>query len=355
MSLSIGIVGLPNVGKSTLFQALTKKQVDCSNYPFCTIDPNVGVVAVLDERVDRLADLCESAKKIYTAVEFVDIAGLVKGAHKGEGLGNQFLSRIKEVDAIVYILRAFSNAKIINTQTKIDPAADKEILDTELMLKDMETIEKRTSGLEKEARARDKEAIKEMEVIKKAKSFLEKGVILAEADFDDNEKKILKSCQLLTLKPRIYFLNGSFEEISEQTFDFFKKNNWVFLAANILEEFESAGLSPEERVALGLAPVSGLDALIKKSYELLGLITFFTTGPDETRAWTLKNGSRAPQAGGVIHSDFEKKFIKAEIINWQELIGAGGFARAREKGLIRLEGKEYIVRDGDVIEIMHGA
>ena len=362
MSLSIGIVGLPNVGKSTLFEALTKKQVDKSNYPFCTIEPNVGVVAVSDERVDKLAALTKSVKKIYAMVEFVDIAGLVEGANKGEGLGNQFLARIREVDAVLYVLRGFLNEKIITVRNEINPLKEKEILDTELALKDLDMIEKRMVGLEKEIRARKKEAIKEKEILTKAKVLLEQGKILAEQSFNNEEKEILKNYQFLTLKPRLYVLNSTRKEINREVLEIFEKNNWLFLIIDILEEFGSSGFNLEERLALGLVPDSALDVLIKKSYELLGLITFFTTGADETRAWTLKKGMTAPQAGGAIHSDFEKKFIKAEVINWQTLseagpprLGeAGGFSQAKEKGLLRIEGKEYIIQDGDVIVIKHG-
>ena len=346
---------MPNVGKSTLFQAITKKEVERSNYPFCTIDPNVGVVAVPDKRVDKLAELTNSAKKIYTTVEFVDIAGLVKGANKGEGLGNKFLANIREVDAIIYLLRCFQNEKIINTQEKIDLLKDKEILDTEMALKDLETIEKRIQRLEKDIRAGKKEALKESEILKKSKELLEKGELLTQLSVKEENEKILKNYQFLTLKPRLYLLNGSEQEIPPAVLAIFKKNNWPFLSIDLLTEFEAINIKPEERPAFGLSVELKLDSLIKESYKLLNLITFFTTGPDETRAWTVKKGSNAPQAGGVIHSDFEKYFIKAEVIGWQELISAGGFARAREKGLVRLEGKNYIVKDGDVIEIKAAA
>ncbi|HOM33356.1 MAG TPA: redox-regulated ATPase YchF [Candidatus Paceibacterota bacterium] len=355
MALSIGIVGLPNVGKSTLFETLTKKQVDKANYPFCTIDPNIGVVAVPDERVDKLAELTKSQKKIYTTIDFIDIAGLVKGASKGEGLGNKFLANIREVDAIVYVLRAFLNNKIINTQNSINPFKDKEILDTELILKDLETIEKRLKSLEKELKNKNKEIIKEYESLLKAKNLLEQGKILIEEFFTEDEIKQLKQYQLLTLKPRIYLLNGKEEEVSQDIINEFKKNNWPYLIIDLLTEFEAADLSKQERRELGLPEETELDILIKKSYQILGLITFFTTGPDETRAWTIKKGTAVPQAGGIIHSDFEKHFIKAEVINWKDLISVGGFTQAREKGLIRTEGKEYIVQDGDVIGIKHNA
>ena len=349
MALSIAIVGLPNVGKSTLFKTLTKKQVLIANYPFATIDPNVGVVLVPDQRVDKLADFSKSVKKIYATVDFVDIAGLVKGAAEGEGLGNKFLANIRECHAIVYVLRAFKNADIINTQNDINPIRDKEILDVELILKDLETVNKRVDGLAGDVRAGKKEAVKEMAVLTKAKDFLAQQKVLVEQEFTKDETEILKAYQLLTFKPRLYLLNGKPEEISN--FKFQISNS---LTIDIGTEAEAENLSREERVELGLPELSGTDILIKKSYELLGLQTYLTTGPEETRAWTIHKGDKAPQAAGVIHSDFEQKFVKAEVIFWEELLAAGSIAKARETGKIRTEGKEYVVKDGDVIEFKHG-
>ncbi len=353
MPLSIGIVGLPNVGKSTLFQTLTKKPIDRANYPFCTIDPNVGVVTVPDKRVNELAKLTKSAKKIYTTIEFIDIAGLVEGAHQGEGLGNKFLANIRETDAILYILRIFKNEKIVNNQNKIDPLGAKETLDTEMALKDLSTLEKRLVSLEKEAK-KSKEAQKEMEVVKSAKEILEEGKLLCE-NISEDDRETLRQYQLLTLKPRLFLLNGNKNELTDEIKEKFKKNNYQYLTLDILNEFEVDQLSKEEKDDLGVTNDSGLDSLIKESYKLLNLITFLTTGPDETRAWTIEKGSTAPQAGGVIHTDFEKNFIKADVISYEDLIESGSLAKAREKGLIRMEGKEYIIKDGDVIEIKHGA
>ncbi len=350
MSLSIGIVGLPNVGKSTLFKAITKKQVDTANYPFCTIDPNVGVVLVPDARVDRLAALLQSAKKIYAPVEFIDIAGLVAGAHKGEGLGNRFLANVRETDVLVYVLRCFRNEKIINTQKEINTLQDKEILDTEMALKDLATLEKRTFGLEKEARAGNKDAQEEIEVLTKAKRYLERGALLAAPEFTAKEIKVLKSYQLLATKPRLYLLNGTDAETAPAQ-EIFHAQGWPCLTMDILLELEAADFSQKEREAFGLPAQTQLDVLIQEAFRLLNLITFLTAGEKETRAWTLPQGSKAPQAGGAIHSDFENNFIRAEVIAWQDLLDCGGYAQAREKGLIRTEGKDYIVQDGDVIEI----
>lgn len=355
MSLRIGIVGLPNVGKSTLFQTITKKEIDRSNYPFCTIDPNIGVVAVPDERVDKLADLTHSVKRIYTTVEFVDIAGLVKGASKGEGLGNQFLANIREVDAIVYVLRGFKNDKIVNVHQTIDVLRDKEILDAEMALKDLATIEKKIDVLEKKVKANDKEAAFELEILKKIQAYLNLGEILSEQTFDEKEKRLLRDYQLLTLKPRLYLLNGKEEEINKEVIDVFEKNQYHYLIMDILNEFDGSDLSSEERKAFGILGESRINDLIKKTYYLLNIMTFLTTGPDETRAWTIKRGSSAPQAGGVIHSDFEKHFIKAEVIKFDKLLESEGFLNARKKGLIRIEGKDYIVQEGDVIEIKSDA
>ncbi|MBU4466636.1 redox-regulated ATPase YchF [Patescibacteria group bacterium] len=357
MSLSIGIVGLPNVGKSTLFQTLTKKEVDRLNYPFCTIDPNVGVVIVPDDRVDKLAEMEKSAKRIFTAIEFVDIAGLVKGASQGEGLGNKFLSHIREVDAVIYLLRAFKSSDIIKTQEEINPLTDKEILDTELILKDMETVQKRINNVDGEARIGKKEVIFELKTLTKIKDFLDKGLILSEQEFSLEETIVLRDCQLLTTKPRLYLLNGKDEEVPIEIIEVFKKNHWQFLIIDILAEFDfnDSSFNKEDRQSLGLNFEPELDILIKESYRLLNLITFLTTGPDETRAWTVPAGTRALQAAGEIHSDFESHFIKAEVVSYNDLMAVGSYAAAREKGLLRTEGKEYVVQDGDVIEIKHNA
>ena len=354
MALSIGIVGLPNVGKSTLFKILTKKQVLIANYPFATIDPSVGVVLVPDERIDKLAEFSKTQKKIYATVDFVDIAGLVKGAAEGEGLGNKFLANIRETDAIVYVLRAFKNADIINTQNEINPIKDKEILDVELILKDLETVNKRIDGLAGDVRAGKKEAIKENTVLSRAQKLLQEQKILVDQEWTEDEVLIMRQFQLLTFKPRLYLLNGKPEEVQEEVVLRLRsgQNNCVVL--DIAGEEESEGLNKEERVGLGFNELSGTDLLIKKSYELLGLQTFLTTGEVETRAWTIKKGDKAPQAAGVLHSDFEKKFVKAEVVFWEDLLKAGSYAKARETGLIRTEGKEYVVKDGDVVEFKHG-
>ncbi len=325
-----------------------------ANYPFATIDPNVGVVLVPDERVDNLAEFSKSQKKIYATVDFVDIAGLVKGASEGEGLGNKFLANIRETDAIVYVLRAFKNADIINTQNDINPIRDKEILDVELILKDLDTVNKRIDGLAGDVRAGKKESVKESAVLTKAKEFLSQQKVLVDQEFTQEETHILSTFQLLTFKPRLYLLNGKSDEIRGDIVEMFKDTKWQFVILDIATELDSEGLSGQERTELGMEELSGLDVLIKKSYELLGLQTFLTTGEDETRAWTIHQGDKAPQAAGVIHSDFEQKFVKAEVVFWEDLLKAGSYAKARETGLIRTEGKEYVVKDGDVIEFKHG-
>jgi hypothetical protein len=349
-SLSIGIVGLPNVGKSTLFKTLTKKEILIANYPFATIDPSVGVVLVPDQRVDELAELSKSKKKIYATVDFVDIAGLVKGASEGEGLGNKFLANIRETDAILYVLRAFKNSDIVNTQNEVNPLKEKEILDVELILKDLETVNKRIDGLQGEVRQNKKEAVKEMAVLTKAKEFLSAEKVLIEQTWTDDERVILNSFQLLTFKPRLYLLNGREEEVSEEIKNVLKH----YVIVDVQSEYESEGLSSSERVELGLPELSETDILVKKSYELLNLITFLTTGEDETRAWTINMGDTAPIAGSAIHTDFKDKFVKAEVVFWKDLLEAGGYPKAREQGKLRTEGKEYVVKDGDVIEFKHG-
>lgn len=354
--LSIGIVGLPNVGKSTLFTALTKKQVEIANYPFATIDPNVGVVEVPDERLDKLAELSNSAEIIPTAIEFTDIAGLVKGANKGEGLGNQFLANIRETDAILYVVRTFELSDIHHVEDSVDPLRDIETLRTELALKDMESVEKRLSNVEGKARTGDKDAKEELDAVQKIKESLDNGVHIADYlkknDVSEKFLEVVKDLQLLTSKPYFFLFNSKGDDISEELVDYVNNLGSEYVKMDVREELDSADLSREEREELGLGE-GGLSELVSAGYKILNLITFLTTGEQETRAWTTKKGSRAPEAAGKIHTDFEKKFIRAEVIAWDKLLEAGGWAKARSKGLIRTEGKEYIVKDGDTMVILH--
>jgi len=354
MSLSVGIVGLPNVGKSTLFQALTKKKVDIANYPFCTIDPNIGIVKVPDERLEKLAELFHSAKVIPAIVEFVDIAGLVRGANKGEGLGNQFLAHIREVDAIVQVVRCFSNSEIVHVEQGVDPLRDMETVNTELLLKDLETVGKRLWNLEREVRVQKKEALVEQELLQGLQTALGRGVsVLQYLKEHPEAQEIIEQLFLLSAKPVIYLLNANSAPEATNVAKHLKDLRAPYAIMNIKEEFDIAELAAEEMQELRVGPPE-LPELIKKSYESLNLITFFTTGPDETRAWTIRKGMKAPQAGGVIHSDFREKFIKAVVIRWDKLFEAGGIGEAMARGWLRTEGKEYVVQDGDVIEIKHG-
>lgn len=337
MKLSIGIVGLPNVGKSTLFKALTNQNINIANYPFATIDPNVGVVVVPDERLEKLAKLSSSKKIIPAVVEFYDIAGLVKGANKGEGLGNQFLSHIKDVDAVVQVVRCFKSDEIIHVENKVDPLGDIETINTELILKDLEIVEKRLGKLEGEARTGDKNKIRDMENATRVKKELDKGNLASILNEEILNEPAVKEMNLLTAKKQIYLLNGEEADISEELKNKIKQLGADYIISN-----------------LSSCDDDNIGKLIKKAYEVLGLISFLTTGEDETRAWTIKRGSRAPEAAGTIHTDFENKFIRAEIIGWEKLLEAGTWAGAKQKGWVRIEGKDYIVQDGDVIVIRHG-
>ena len=359
--MKLGIVGLPNVGKSTLFNSLTKAGAESANYPFCTIDPNVGVVAVPDARLKLLGDLYHSKKVTPAVIEFVDIAGLVKGASKGEGLGNQFLSNIREVDAIVHVVRCFEDTNVVHVDGSINPLRDIETINLELIFSDIEILERRIAKTSKSA-FNDKSLAKEVELLKSMKEFLEEGKLARSFPCEDEDDlAFLNSLNLLTWKPVIFAANVSEDDLPDdgasnayvQGVRRFAQDNdcQVFVICAQIEQ-EIAELEEDEKAMfledLGLKE-SGLEKLIAASYSLLGLLSFLTSGEDETRAWTIKKGTKAPQAAGKIHSDFERGFIRAEVVNYKDLLDCGAYAAARDKGLVRLEGKDYVVQDGDVI------
>ncbi len=363
--LKIGIVGLPNVGKSTLFNALTRQSVPAENYPFCTIDPSVGVVGVPDDRLHNLATLSQSEKVIPAAIEFVDIAGLVKGASEGEGLGNQFLTHIREVDAILEMVRFFDDPDVIHVHGAVNPIEDIEVINLELMLADQQTVSGRRERIVRDTRAGSKDAIAEDAILAKVQDALEAGKLALSANLSPEELKIIKSLNLLTLKPILYALNGktgghNLNEVNDgraqAAIDLIESLGGQYVHVDASTERELIEVADEDqemfRQELGVQ-VNGLTELIRGAYKTLGLITFFTTGPKETRAWTVPQGSTAPEAGAAIHTDFKDKFIRAETIGWHTLLADGSWSAARDKGDIRTEGKTYVVQDGDVMVFLH--
>jgi len=349
--MKIGIVGLPNVGKSTLFKALTHKDIDINNYPFCTIEPNVGVVEVPDARLDALAAVSKSQKTIPAVVEFVDIAGLVKGASEGEGLGNKFLHNIREVDAIVQVVRVFANDTITHVHESVDPERDIEIIETELILADMATVDKTLQRLTKRARGNDKDAVAQLDVVERVRAALDAGALARSVPLDmtdTNTQTIVREMSLLTMKPLLYVYNMMEGDALPPSL---AAKPHVQLDVKIEEEL--IAMTPQEAAELEMT--SHIDALITAAYDLLGLQTYFTTGEVETRAWTVRKGALAPEAAGVIHTDFEEKFICADVVYWEDLVAAGSRAAARDAGKLQTVGKDYIVRDGDVMEFKHGA
>ncbi len=360
MGLTAGIVGLPNVGKSTLFNAITKAGAESANYPFCTIEPNVGIVEVPDERLKTLTKLFNPKRTVPTVFEFTDIAGIVKGASKGEGLGNKFLSHIHQVDAICQVVRCFADENITHVAGKVDPIADIETINLELIFADLETVDKRIDRVGKMAKQKDKEAVFEYDILSRLKETFEAGKPARTLSFTEEEMKVVKQLHLLTIKPMLYVANVGEEDLADPNNNeyvqkvkaFAKEDNAEVIVVCAKVEAEMAELDDEEKELflqeLGIEQ-SGLDQLIRTSYSLLGLATYFTAGEQEVRAWTFRKGMKAPQCAGIIHSDFERGFIRAETVSYDDLVAAGSMAAAREAGKVRLEGKDYEVQDGDII------